>query len=361
MRILHVIHEYDYAEGMGRTMDTISTRNGLSNALLCAKIKRRSDSFCSVTVSRFLNPISVRREVLNSGADVVHFHGGVFSALMGAVTPVRGVKKVATIYGWPRVQRRLNGLSLKQMWGTPPLNKRVLLGCVIPTKLAALLLRRLVVITPDAGVHARLLSRGVCVLNYETATYPAPRKNRRTTGNPVVLAMAGRAELTRGADTFMGVVASMNARGIPTKGVIALLPGPHSGAIAQLGRGRRDVDILTEPTDLAEVFSGVDVVVMPFRADYTTSPPVLVAEEALACGVPVVTSDVVCMRTAVDDSCAVVLSKHSVRDYADAVEEILTDQLKGDSLREGAVARPGLAWARSNVVSVALDAYTRHC
>lgn len=357
MIVLHVIHEYDYAEGMGRTIDTISSRNGLINYLLCGRIKRRSSAFLQIKVRRFLNPFFVRREAVGVKADVVHFHGGLFSALLGSITPVGGAKKVATVYGWPSLQLKVDGLSLKQLWGTPALNKRVLLGRLISSKLAAWMLRKMVITTPDGGVRDSLSDRGVRVLQYETATPPTGVLVEREKERGFVLSMAGRAELTRGADVFMGVVASMNARGIPTKGVIALLPGPHSSVIKNLSNGRRDIDVLTEPIDLRELFAGSDLVVMPFRADYTTSPPVLVAEEALACGIPVVTSDVLCMRTAVDESCAVILSNCSVKEYADAVEYLLTNHEAREALRKGAAERPSAAWERSNAVSAAIFSY----
>jgi glycosyltransferase involved in cell wall biosynthesis len=357
MRVLHVIHEYDYAEGMGRTIDTLARENGAENILLCARLKKGSSEMSQTIVKKRLSTRAVRDVAITTKADVIHFHGGVFSAIFGSLVKINGVKKVSTIYGWPRAPKTLAGLTFKQAWGTPPLNKRVLIGSLVPVRLVAFVLGKTPIVTPDHSVFSRLSSRGTRVFNYETATMPAERTAVRNDRDEIVLAVAGRAELTRGADVFMGVVASLNARGVKTRGVIAALPGPHSNQIAQLAEGRDDIRLIQGVADLTEIFSESDVVVMPFRADYTTSPPVLVAEEALACGVPVVTSDVTCMKTAVDTSCAAVLGSYSVKAYVEAVLSIVSNEELYKQLKDGAKTRPERAWAKSNVVEITQRAY----
>lgn len=358
MRVMHVIHEYDYAEGMGRSIDTIARQNDMSNVVLCARLKKRSPHVKEHRVKKMLSPWSVAREARLVDADIVHFHGGIFSAIAGAITPLRGVKSVVTIYGWPGVSKETRGLTMRQMWGTPPLNKRVLLGSMVPTRLVAWLLRRFPVVTPDSSVADRLEKLGVRCFNYNTATEPTDREPVGSRGDTILLSMAGRAELTRGADVFMGVVAALNARGIRTEGVIAALPGPHSEEIKKLADGRCDITVIDGLVDLEDLFSKSHLVVLPFRSDYTTSPPVLVAEEALACGIPVVTSSVACMKTAVDSDCAAVLEEYSVRSYVDAVKDILSDEALYKRMRESAKDRPARVWNYRNVASETLKAYS---
>lgn len=357
MIVLHVIHEYDYAEGMGRTIDTLARENGAENILLCSRLKKESSEMTQTIVKKHLSAKVVRKIAAETKADVVHFHGGVFSAVFGSLINITGVKKISTIYGWPKAPKTLAGLTFKQAWGTPPLNKRVIIGSLVPVRLVAFVLGKTPIVTPDHSVFLRLSSKGTNVFNYETATMPAERVVVRDCSDELVLSIAGRAELTRGADVFMGVVSSLNARGIKTRGVIAALPGLHSPQIAKLAEGRDDIHLVQGVVNLAEVFSASDVVLMPFRADYTTSPPVLVAEEALACGVPVVTSDVACMKTAVDSSCALVLESYSVRAYVEAVLGLVRNRELYEHLRSGAKTRPDRAWAKSNVVEVTQRAY----
>lgn len=357
MKVMHVIHEYDYAEGMGRSIDTVARQNGMDNVVLCSRLKKRSPHVREHKVRKTVSPWYVAREARRIDADIVHFHGGIFSAIVGSITPLRGIKSVVTIYGWPGVSKETRGLTMRQMWGTPPLNKRVLLGSMVPTRLVAWLLRKFPVVTPDSSVSDRLEKLGVRCFNYNTATEPVDRELVESRSDTILLSMAGRAELTRGADVFMGVVSAMNARGISTEGVVAALPGPHSDEIKKLADGRRDITVIDGLVDLEDLFSRSHLVVLPFRSDYTTSPPVLVAEEALACGIPVVTSSVACMKTAVDADCALVLEEYSVKAYADAVIAILSDKTLYERMRVSAKDRPARAWNCRNVASETLKAY----
>ena len=126
-------------------------------------------------VKKRLSTRAVRDVAITTKADVIHFHGGVFSAIFGSLVKINGVKKVSTIYGWPRAPKTLAGLTFKQAWGTPPLNKRVLIGSLVPVRLVAFVLGKTPIVTPDHSVFSRLSSRGTRVFNYETATMPAER------------------------------------------------------------------------------------------------------------------------------------------------------------------------------------------
>jgi starch synthase len=139
-------------------------------------------------------------------------------------------------------------------------------------------------------------------------TSGAPTDERRARFDPdnPVIVFAGRAETVRGLDTLLAAFPLVQ-RKVPTARLrLLLIPRPELPAILEragaAGRGGiAGIDVVTEPIqDLLAELSAAQVGTWPFKFDYTTSPPAMAVAEAMSVGLPVVATEVACVRAVVE-------------------------------------------------------------
>jgi glycosyltransferase involved in cell wall biosynthesis len=87
---------------------------------------------------------------------------------------------------------------------------------------------------------------------------------------------------------------------------LLLIPRPELPSILQRAGGAHragagGIDIVTEPVpDLLAELADAQVGTWPFKFDYTTSPPAMAVAEAMSVGLPVVATEVACVRAVVE-------------------------------------------------------------
>ena len=99
------------------------------------------------------------------------------------------------------------------------------------------------------------------------------------------------------------------------------------------------LEVVTEPVpDLAAELAAAQVGAWPFLFDYTTSPPAMAVAEAMTVGLPVVSTDVACVRAAVRDECDGLFVPAGDATPSPASWSLLTDRPSGPA----SPSRPGL-------------------
>jgi len=181
---------------------------------------------------------------------------------------------------------------------------------------------------------------------------PGSRRGARQAlglGDEPVLLFVGRIQPLKGADVAVETLARLQPRrgGRPR----LLIVGGSSGLdgddevarIARLvdDRGLRDQVTIVGPQPhhvLSTYYRAADLVIVPSRSESFG----LVALEAAACGVPVVSSDVGGLRTlVVDGRTGLRVAGRDPEDYAAAVETILGDAAFADRLSSNAAEAAG--------------------
>jgi glycosyltransferase involved in cell wall biosynthesis len=140
--------------------------------------------------------------------------------------------------------------------------------------------------------------------------------------------------------TLEAVVSAVQ-RAAPQTRFSLLLP---SGA-ADRWRGRPGVDVLTGVDDgmLRRCYQDASLLVMPLR-DCTANNAVL---EAMACGLPIVVTDVGGVRDYVDERCALLTAPGDAKGMAEAVLALLGDDTRRAAMGRAARARSEVfAWPR---------------
>ncbi len=150
-----------------------------------------------------------------------------------------------------------------------------------------------------------------------------------------MILFAGRAETVRGIDTLLDALPIVR-RVVPTARLrLLLLPTPELPAVldrietAGLGAA---VDVVTEPiADLADELAAAQVGAWPFKFDYTTSPPAMALAEAMAVGLPVVSTPVACVRSiATHGVNATLVPVGDAEALAQGIIGLLTDRARWD-------------------------------
>jgi glycosyltransferase involved in cell wall biosynthesis len=159
---------------------------------------------------------------------------------------------------------------------------------------------------------------------------PAPRPRYRS---PPVVATMGRFVDKKAFDLFIDAIRELKARNLAFK---AVLGGDGEAAASLRRRAAGLEDVLTFTgwiADKSRFFDDADIFVLPSHHE----PFGIVLIEAMAHGVPVVTTDSEGPREIVDPGRTALLTpRGSVRDLADALQDLLLDEAKAKALAQQA-------------------------
>ena len=312
MRVVHVIAEFSGHEAMGRTITETARRVPGEHALITTTAHDGTADFCDVVelggaVESF--PIG-RTDALDAALarlrpDLVHLHGGALSPLFAVRTAITWYPHLLTMYAWPVLPsaRRLRTGGIRAALQSSVLRPRVAVTTVLPTVAVRRALRGTrVVLTPDPRVETKL--HGLDVRRLGSGGPVDARRAAWADEAPVVL-FAGRAESVRGIDTLLQCFPAV-LRSVPDARLrLLLIPRPELQVLLEramdAGLGA-SLEVMTDPVpDLLGEMAKAQVGAWPFKYDYTTSPPAMAAAEALSVGLPVVATDVACLRAVVQD------------------------------------------------------------
>jgi glycosyltransferase involved in cell wall biosynthesis len=314
--VVHVISEFSAREAMGRTVLETARRVRGRHHLVTSAAHDTHDAFAEVHEvggPMLTFPLQVREPVATLLArlrpDVVHLHAGALGPMLALATDLRHHPLVTTLYAWPSLPRpgAWRRASLTEMRQSNVLQARVLATTVLPPALVREALRRSgtsAVLSPDPRVLRRLgTSLGTAPVERLPSGAPRdPRRAERVEDAPVVV-FAGRAETVRGVDTLLEAFPRVLAAVPGARLRLLLIPRPELDAILSrtdaAGMGA-SVEVVTTPVpDLLAELAAAQVGAWPFKFDYVTSPPAMAVAEALSVGLPVVSTDVACVRAVV--------------------------------------------------------------
>ena len=342
MRILHVISELSTHEAMGRTIaETVAHVPG-EHHLLATRIHDGAELFASTHVVggslswfAFTERGAVEQAIATVQPDVIHLHGGGLTPLWAKAPAFAGQRLVQTVYGWPRLPgpRSWRHATISQMRTSNVLRARVAATSVLPPALARRLVRSsgtAAILSPDPDARARLEGCGATVMALPSGATADGRRARFRAERPVVL-FAGRAETVRGIDTVLDALPLVQIAHPSVRLRLLLIPTPELPAVlarieaAGLGDA---VEVVTEPVaDLTAELAAAQVGTWPFKFDYTTSPPAMAVAEAMAVGLPVVSTPVACVRSvATEGHGAHLVPVGDHRALASAINSLLGDE-----------------------------------
>lgn len=313
-RVAHIIAEFSAREAMGRTLTETVTRVPGDHHLITARLIDGGHAFTTVqALGGGLETFPVGRSAALATAlarirpDLVHVHAGALGPLLALHPALRPYPKLLTAYAWPTLPgpRAWRRATFAEMRASNVLRPRVAVTTVLPVRLVAEALRRsgtTTVLTPDPRVVDRLSRhRGLTVVPYACGAPHDDRRARFSSDRPTIV-FAGRAETVRGLDTLIAAFRRVRGRIPDARLRLLLIPRPELPAIlARAGASGEAIDVVTEPVpDLLGEFAAAQVGAWPFKFDYTTSPPAMALVEAMAVGLPVVGTDVACVRAVLE-------------------------------------------------------------
>ncbi|MBK9740850.1 MAG: glycosyltransferase [Actinobacteria bacterium] len=380
-RVVHLISEYSTHEAMGRTVTETAMRVPGEHHLVTTKAHDGGDVFASVhelggRIEAF--PMSGRdrlHEILDEiNPDVVHLHAGALGPILaqrsGLGASGSGTYPLAmTIYAWPGLpgaaawkHARWTGLRSSNV-----LPARVALTAALPPAVVRASVRKLKplgILSPDPRVIDRLAASGVPVEALPSGAPVDPRRASRTPapGKAPTVIFAGRSESVRGIRTLIDSFTAVRAAVPDARLRLLLLPRPELAALtahAAASPVADAIDIVTDPIpDLLGELAGAQVGTWPFLADYTTSPPAMAVAEAMAVGLPVVSTPVACVRSVMrPDVDGVAVAPGDDVALATALIRLLTDAAAWEryaAAGQEAVGR--LSWANAADATQALYA-----
>jgi glycosyltransferase involved in cell wall biosynthesis len=314
-RVVHLISEFSGHEAMGRTVTETALRVPGEHHLITTRVHDGGDVFASVTevggdISTF--PLRDRDALLRTidglEPDVVHLHAGALGPLLALRAGLHRYPLALTVYAWPGIP----GLPAWRHAGWSGLRRsnvlpaRVAVTAALPPAVVRRAVRRLAplgVLSPDPRAIERLRTDEVPVQRLTSGAPTDPRRARFTPADaegPVIV-FAGRAEVVRGILPLIDALPAIRTVVPGARLRLLLLPRPDLGRIVAAARASSAADaieIVTDPIpDLLAELASAQVGAWPFLADYTTSPPAMAVAEAMAVGLPVVSTPVACVRS----------------------------------------------------------------
>lgn len=313
-RIVHLIAEFSAHEAMGRTVLETATRVPGEHYLITTRAHDDPGSFAEVIElggSMTTFPLRQSRGLQTTLArlkpEIIHVHGGALSPLLSARVGLATTPTVATLYAWPTVPtlRQLRAGGLRAATQSNVLQPRVLATTVLPAKTVGRALDRTgttVVLSPDQRVQERLRHWPGEVRILGSGAPVDQRRAHYRSSDPTII-FAGRAESARGVSELLAAFTTVRAHLPQARLRLLLIPRPELKTllteVSEAGLAD-SVEVNTEPVpDLLAEFAEAQLGVWPFRFDYTTSPPAMAVAEALSVGLPVVSTDVACVRSVI--------------------------------------------------------------
>ena len=343
LRIVHLISEYSEHEAMGRTVTETARNIPGEHHLVTTRAHDKPDVFSgifevggSITTFPMRSLPEIRAELDRISPDVVHVHSGALGPIFTAVSRLGNLPLVMTIYAWPVLPSpgEWRNATVSEMRASNVLQTRVALTTLIPRFAVTSALRRLgisAVLTPDPRVREKLSkAKGIRAIALKSG---APVDSRRAVWSedaPTIL-FAGRSESVRGIDTILAAFPAIRRKVPNARLRLLLIPRPELETIlsqANAGDFGDALEVITEPvSDLLTEMTKAQVGVWPFKFDYTTSPPAMAVAEALSVGLPVVATDVACVRAVLTDGeNGRAVPANDPQALADAVASLLTNR-----------------------------------
>ena len=315
-RVAHLIAEFSAREAMGRTVTEAARRVPGEHHLVTVRAHDGAEVFAGVhEVGGGVGTFPLGRASALAGAlaairpDVVHLHAGALGPLQAALAVLRPYRVVLTVYAWPALPgpAAWRRATLSEMFASNVLQPRVGLTTLLPPAVALRALRRAgvtTVLTPDPRVAHRLGGHPDLTVTRLPSGAPSDERRARYAADRPVVVFAGRAESVRGLDTLLEAFPVVRQRIPGARLRLLLIPRPELPAIlARVGATGADdgVEVVTSPVpDLLAELSAAQVGTWPFKFDYTTSPPAMAVAEAMSVGLPVVATDVACVRAVLE-------------------------------------------------------------
>ncbi|GAA2487767.1 glycosyltransferase family 4 protein [Winogradskya humida] len=368
-RIVHLIAEYSAHEAMGRTVSETASRVPGSHYLVTSRAHDGASVFAGVDeLGGAVASFPLGRTAALAGVlariqpDVVHLHAGALGPLQAAMAVLKPYRTVLTAYAWPTVPgpATWRRATLAEMRSSNVLQARVALTTLLPASLATAALHRAgvsTVLTPDPRVASRLSGRaGLTVTRLPSGAPTDDRRAHFASTEPTVV-FAGRAETVRGLDTLLAAWPLIREKVPDARLRLLLIPRPELPAILARADSMAGVTVVTEPVpDLLAELAEAQIGTWPFKFDYTTSPPAMAVAEAMSVGLPVVATDVACVRAVLEPGVnGVAVPPANPAALAYAIAELLRDEVGWRRYAEAGLrsVRDNLGWDRAAAVTAA--------
>jgi glycosyltransferase involved in cell wall biosynthesis len=371
-RVVHLISEFSGHEAMGRTVAETARRVPGEHHLLTVRAHDGTAPFAGVheiggRVASF--PLGRADRIAAALArihpDLIHLHVGALGTLGVLLSVLRAYPIVLTVYAWQTLPGplALRRATLAEMRASNVLQPRVVLSTVLPPVAAALMLRRAgvtTVLTPDPRVIDRLAYRAGLTVTRLPSGAPSDENRAHFNADKPVIVFAGRAESVRGLDTLLAAFPLVR-RQIPGARLrLLLIPRPELPAIlarAGAADGADATEVVTKPVpDLLSELAAAQVGAWPFKFDYTTSPPAMAVAEGMSVGLPVVATNVACVRAVLEaDINGLLVPPGRPEPLAQALVRMLRDETTWSWYAEAGLrsVRDRLGWDRAAAVTEA--------
>jgi starch synthase len=369
-RIVHLIAHFTAYEAMGRTIVETATRVPGEHHLVTTGASDGAEHFHAVhtlggPIASF--PFGRMTDLADTlgriQPDLVHLHAGALGPLQLALPVLRPFTTVLTMYAWPTVPAPATWRRARysEVRASNVLRPRVALTTLLPPAVAAAALRRSgtrQVLTPDPRVAERLSGYRDLTVTRLSSGAPSDTRRAEFAADRPVIVFAGGAETVRGIDTLLDAFPIVR-QWVPGAVLrLLLVPRPELASIVDriaVANRHPDVDgaieVVTEPLrDLLGEFAAAQVGTWPFKFDYTTAPPAMAVAEAMSVGLPVVATDVGCVRAVLEPGVnGVAVPPAQPVKLAAAIVRLLRDKDSWQRYADAGVTsvRERLGWARA--------------
>lgn len=297
------------------------------------------DTFASAPLADIFRPLLLRKQRL----DIIHYTHS-YAPLTFLAAGSKNVCLITTIgpathpqyYPWPsryiiRIAKLVNRRMDMIITESESEKKEIVKFLQVPGE-------RVRVIPSGVDEEFRPLANVNAIKNELSAKYKIKF--------PYILHLGAYRPIKNGP-TLIRAFAEIKKRGIEHKLVLAGKPAQQFEKVLKLIKelGVEDEVITTgfvPEEDLAKFYNAADLFVLPsFKESFGH-----VLVEALACGCPVVTSNVTCMPEIVGDA-GILIDPYRVNSLADGMYEVLTNNQLRQSLKEKGLQRAKLfSWER---------------